>query len=383
MEQVRIGVFVRKGRGGGVFGVVVEPGLATPPPPAAYMLTLSFSGPTVAQRRFRFGHQASQSGKGQGPFARILYINMDHRMDRRKHMESWLSRESPVPYRRVRAHAGNESSQCVPGKQSPARCRGIAGLASTLVRTIDQLEGAAGDTLILEDDVYVRVAELRRHVARVPDDWEVIRFDCFGYVPPSFKFVEDDIFEPRHIRPCSARSLKLNTSYPKEAHCWFCGGTFAMLIRESSRSKLRKIWSRQPNDDPDCILSRGWWPYQDGRKWPTTPLKTYCLQAGIVDFIKALSGISDHPKKTAQRSNTLRSNPDCSKLPASMNNGDSNLPGCPGAVWSNNAGSYRYCSGDSGKYPWWQKCCVWDAASATCKAVPLAAEHVHVHASLH
>ena len=264
MEQVRIGVFVRKGRGGGVFGVVVEPGLATPPPPAAYMLTLSFSGPTVAQRRFRFGHQASQSGKGQGPFARILYINMDHRMDRRKHMESWLSRESPVPYRRVRAHAGNESSQCVPGKQSPARCRGIAGLASTLVRTIDQLEGAAGDTLILEDDVYVRVAELRRHVARVPDDWEVIRFDCFGYVPPSFKFVEDDIFEPRHIRPCSARSLKLNTSYPKEAHCWFCGGTFAMLIRESSRSKLRKIWSRQPNDDPDCILSRGWWPYQDG-----------------------------------------------------------------------------------------------------------------------
>ena len=33
------------------------------------------------------------------------------------------------------------------------------------------------------------------------------------------------------------------------------------------------------------------------RRWPTTPLKTYCLQAGIVDFIKALSGISDHPKK--------------------------------------------------------------------------------------
>lgn len=33
------------------------------------------------------------------------------------------------------------------------------------------------------------------------------------------------------------------------------------------------------------------------RRWPTTPLKTYCLQAGIVDFIEALSGISDHPKK--------------------------------------------------------------------------------------
>jgi uncharacterized membrane protein YgcG len=60
----------------------------------------------------------------------------------------------------------------------------------------------------------------------------------------------------------------------------------------------------------------------------------------------------------------------CSSLPTSMN-GDSNLRGCPGAVRSNHAGSPRHCSGDSGKYPWWQKCCVWDAASATCKAGPL------------
>ena len=57
---------------------------------------------------------------------------------------------------------------------------------------------------------------------------------------------------------------------------------------------------------------------------------------------------------------------ECSDAPVSMN-GVSHPTGCAGAVYSNGAGAYRYCSGNDGQYPWYAACCIWDQSNSTCK----------------
>ena len=58
---------------------------------------------------------------------------------------------------------------------------------------------------------------------------------------------------------------------------------------------------------------------------------------------------------------------DCSILPPSINNGWT--PGCPGAVYTDGSGARSYCQNND-KFPWWEACCVWDSAAASCLAKP-------------
>jgi hypothetical protein len=206
---------------------------------------------------------------------RLYYINLDKNVKRREFMESWLSKNSSnsFPFQRVPASDGQDVDKksneqedavasCVPSKRLPAgRCRGIAGVARSNLDIIDNYN-TSGLTFVAEDDIYFHdMDKIMMYIQKVPSDWDIIRFDCNGFIPATFGHVvrslgAAQIFETAHTRPCNASTQK----------CQFCGGTYAMVWRESSIPKLRKIWSPVPYDDIDCRLSNA------------NQLKSYCVQ---------------------------------------------------------------------------------------------------------
>ena len=225
---------------------------------------------------------------------RIYYINMDKNQGRRAFMEGWLSKQT-IPFERISGRAGDPSSDtCQQGKADPDRCRGIAGLAKTVVSTIESYN-TTGLTFVFEDDYFaVNISRLEESIAVVPDDWDILRFDCTGYIPSDFPILHVEagnelqiktVFETRHDKgqpPCNAT---------EEKRCWFCGGTHAMVWRGGeSVQKLRKLWSRQPYDDIDCDLTH---------QVETYNVTSYCINfpqgQGVIS--KKIEGeISDIPK---------------------------------------------------------------------------------------
>jgi hypothetical protein len=202
---------------------------------------------------------------------RIYFINLDTNPGRRAFMEGWLSKQT-IPFERITGKVGDPSSDtCVEGKTEPKRCRGIAGLAKTEVSIIDSYD-TTGLTFVMEDDYYAEnITRLQESISVVPDDWDIIRFNCRGhhYIPSDFPFLHvepgnelqiEKVFETRHNKEQPPCKNGMN-----EERCWFCGGTHAMVWRGSRVQKLRKVWSRKPYDDIDCSLT-------DQKN-----LKSYCI----------------------------------------------------------------------------------------------------------
>jgi len=220
------------------------------------------------------------------PIDRIYYINLAKNTKRNALMQKWLDSTTInpyYPYTRVEAVVGLDN-EC-PAGVTPERCRGMAGLAKTnlgILRRNRTEESAAGTkvefggnsdfagnnhnsfspeekfTLVFEDDYYVTQPlhkALEKTLRHVPDDWDIIRWDCKGPIRSSFPVVyreEDDsfvVFRAAHLNEC------LNPE--AEQNCLFCGSTHAMLWRHPGSDavqKLERLWSRQPYDDIDCRL---------------------------------------------------------------------------------------------------------------------------------
>jgi hypothetical protein len=218
-----------------------------------------------------------------GPIDRIYYSNLERNWLRRQSMERWLQQnhhqqqqqqppqQSPhlrmmlttTPYyKRINATEG-EMGVCVPKKA--AKCRGLSGLARTLVGIIEK-ENTTGLSLVLEDDYVVHdphFSRLYEAIQMVPNDWDLIRFDCYDLGHVQFRSLNRFVIDTSLILGCQ------NTK-----SCFYCGGTHSMLFRGTSVHKLKEMWSTTPYQDVDCMIA----------KWPA--LKSYCVQIGLGHLYK-------------------------------------------------------------------------------------------------
>jgi len=205
-------------------------------------------------------------------------------------MHDWLQRQTS-PFHRVNATIGPDKSVCVfnkknMNKEAGGRCRGVTGLVMSELDII-QNYNTIGLTVVLEDDFRV-IHNLRTLVEKtinmVPADWDVIRWDCKGKIP--------ETFEVKHYRNAEKSENHQNAKVFRTYHTrtpkredWFCGGTHAMLWRDSSLTKLANVWSQQPFHDIDCRL--------------TTPmLNSYCVNLHIGEFVLSEGERSDIPHIT-------------------------------------------------------------------------------------
>lgn len=180
---------------------------------------------------------------------RIYYINVDERRDRAEFMEWWLSWQD-TPYARIPAVPA-ASTGCVKRLSRPNHCRGVIGLRMSNLYIMDYAE-TSGITMVLEDDVKVNMSLVLDAVRAVPRDWDIIRLDCWGFVPWNFPYVTPNIFK----------------TAPRYWHVDYYGGTHAMIWRSDSINKIKKIWSVQPYDDIDGLLT-------------TSELNSYCVQKSV------------------------------------------------------------------------------------------------------
>lgn len=208
--------------------------------------------------------KAESIGAFQG-IDRIYYINLDTRTDKREFMESWLkpfSETYSIPYERISARTATFKKPQCKGVTKPnkRRCRGGKALQYTNLRIMEQYN-TTGYTLVLEDDYQLTHYErLLNSMKKVPNDWDVIRFDCwtgpYG-IDPEDEFPQFE-FGYRTVTPSKK---------------WFCGGTHATLWRSDRLHILRKIWEfpRKPYAAIDCLLS-------------DDNIVSYCVQADVGDL---------------------------------------------------------------------------------------------------
>jgi hypothetical protein len=206
---------------------------------------------------------------------RIYYHGLEKNTLRRQNMELWL-KDQPITYKRIAATVG-EPGVCVKPKNTPNRCKGMDGIAKTLTGMIDN-ENMTGVSLVLEDDVVPLDQDLRRLEASmkyVPDDWDIIRFDCWGTQDYGLDYVNQFIIDThivRKIKTCKHHGLCRQN---------FCGGAFAMLWRGSSVQKLKTMWNKKPVDDADCVIGK------------TPSVQSYCVNIGIWDHLYIEREFSD------------------------------------------------------------------------------------------
>ena len=193
---------------------------------------------------------------------RVHYINLAESKDRRSWMEKWL-RASKIPYERVEAGKGplmeSPDKRRVAAKSAPKQCRGIIGLRDSNFYIMDHLN-TSGSTLVLEDDYWVNLTLIPLLVAKVPADWDIIRFDCWGA-----KKTWGDVFQILRNEEgqveIRSRGKTFFTEKNSRSQCNACregqyyGGTHAMLWRRDAIPKLRAVWGVLPADDIDCRLA--------------------------------------------------------------------------------------------------------------------------------
>jgi hypothetical protein len=232
-------------------------------------------GWSIPQMRHEAARMPTRKPNSMARVDRIYYHNLDKNTLRRQHMESWLS-EQPIVYKRVPAQIG-EPDGCIENKNTPNRCRGMSGIAKTLTGILDN-ENTTGVSLVLEDDVIPmdkdRWSRMMEAIKYVPDDWDIIRFDCWGANDYGMRYVNGfvvDTRKPKIIKNCADHGV-----------CQaFCGGAYAMLWRDSSAETLKKMWRKVPVDDADCIIGK------------TEFVQSYCVNIGLWEHFYINNEISD------------------------------------------------------------------------------------------
>jgi hypothetical protein len=174
----------------------------------------------------------------------------------------------PTPYKRINARKG-ASDACVAGKNNSQTCIKVSGVSEMLVGIIEN-ENTTGLSLVLKDDFILsdpHVARLEAALSWVPQDWDLIRFDCWDWEM-------GQVGLDRINRYVWDTSQYWETDYCRKNHCcWFCGGCHAMLWRGSRVHKLKKMWSIRPYEAADCIIAHS------GKS-----VRSYCVNIGIGDL---------------------------------------------------------------------------------------------------
>lgn len=216
--------------------------------------------------------------------SQMYYINLDGRRDRNKMMlESVtpLFERKKIPFARVSGAVVTDEVIC-PARfnWTERRCRGVAGDLESHLKILDELP-IVGNTLILEDDYNITsIDAMETAVAHVPEDWEVIRFDCW-WTSMEVKSWQHTVCG---VPPPDDHGVFRTILVNETEGCWFCGGTHAMLVRASSMEALSRVWPRKPYyDDCDCLLA-------------TDKIKSYCVNRGIM-VKTAAEKLTDIPKE--------------------------------------------------------------------------------------
>jgi hypothetical protein len=190
-------------------------------------------------------------------------------------MEFWLQHQ-PIPYQRINATVGDPKG-CVRNHNTPNRCRGISGIVKTLTGIIDN-ENTTGVSLVLEDDMFpldIDLSRLEEAIKYVPNDWDLIRFDCWDGMLHSAGWLNLFTIDVNKLRKKTCKNDLENCKIS------FCGGAFAMLWRGTSVEKLKTMWNAKPIDDADCRIGK------------TLSVQSYCLNIGIWDHYFISNEISD------------------------------------------------------------------------------------------
>ena len=166
------------------------------------------------------------------------------------------SSPSTIPFQRIKLEKGFQGG-CIPLTKN-SLCMENVALSKTLVTNIIEKKETAGYTLVVQDTYKVtNLTLLEQSITMVPDDWDVIRWDCQGDdLPPSFLHVNDHVFRSSEYLPNSTtannRAIPCNWTSGK---CWYCGGSHVMLWKGTSVRKLRQIWGDASMFmDVDCQL---------------------------------------------------------------------------------------------------------------------------------
>ena len=220
---------------------------------------------------------------------RIYFINLDRNVIRREIMEHQLSMVAydygrnhhyDIEYHRVAALKG-QNDTCI-SRINGKRCIGVSGLIMSNLYIMDHLN-ITGTTLVLEDDFVIDDLEkLLKTVYLVPQDWDILRWDCKAGPLPEFQqytYAFKTSQNASDIAECKQSGRK---------KCYHCGGTHAIMYRSgASVEKLRVLWSRQPYEDIDCALTS---------RSSEVGLNSYCIQTGVGSFHYPSSEYSDIPK---------------------------------------------------------------------------------------
>lgn len=182
----------------------------------------------------------------------FFYINLDEEIEKKEKMESWLSWFLPnrgIRFSRVPAMKGLPYICDFDDKE---RCIRESGLVDTTLNLIHSKKfKRSGVSLVLSDNFEVTdMHKLRMSANLVPDDWDIIRFDCYKESGEEFPMLNDYVFETRKGRGK------------------FFGGAHAMLLRNDKLDRVETALNVHPRMDLDGALS-----------WKT--LNSYCVNVGV------------------------------------------------------------------------------------------------------
>eukprot|EP00667_Euglena_gracilis_P020192 EG_transcript_21816 len=130
--------------------------------------------------------------------------------------------------------------------------------------------------MVFEDDLTLPrnlFVQLLPFLQRVPDDWDVIRFDCdrdeLERADPTFyDIVAPDVYRVHRGNWTSCAETG--------QQCWLCGGTHTVVFRQRAVAAALQAFADQADRiHVDCILSRVGKPHG--------PLGSYCVQTGLID----------------------------------------------------------------------------------------------------
>ena len=197
---------------------------------------------------------------------RIYFVHGHHRQSKAKQQQNLLpmraasdgknnsSSSSKIPFHPIELELGHQGG-CMPLTKNSVCIKNHA-MIETLVSTIIEKKETAGYTLVLRGTYKVtNLTLLEQSISMVPDDWDVIRWDCQGEVPSSFQHVNDHVFRSSEYFPNS--TIDNNKAIPCDwasGKCWYCGGSHVMLWKGTSVKKLRDLWGGDGYMDADCQL---------------------------------------------------------------------------------------------------------------------------------
>eukprot|EP00667_Euglena_gracilis_P017203 EG_transcript_18094 len=219
----------------------------------------------------------------------FLYINLNSSVLRRRHMQRqfraarvpatrWPGTVVPVDSEEVTLGMRGTRGYPRPKKNfTRRRYAGTLGCRRSHTAAVAHMlaTGRPGMWhMLFEDDILfppTLFGEALRLMRQVPDNWDVVRFDCEGMLRTHkslYDVVAPGVYRVHSGdgRDCANRHLR----------CWMCGGAYAVVYRhEALPAVLRAIQTYADYIDYDCLLTAAGQPHG--------PLHSYCIQLGLIN----------------------------------------------------------------------------------------------------